>query len=73
MERLRRIKQRIKKFGDAIDTEEMVKQYESVQHGKRDQMDFLGPKEKFMMQLVKEGDVEKLKQHLEVRLRNSIG
>ena len=64
MERLRRLKRKMKNFGE--DSQEMAKLYESLQHGKCEEVDVMGPKEKFLMDLVKEGDVEQLKQHLEV-------
>ena len=65
METLRRFKRKVKNYGD--DPQEMAELYQSLQHGRSEEMDSYGPKEKLMMELIKEGDVEQLKQHLEVR------
>ena len=64
MERLKRFKRRMKNYED--DPQEMSKFYETLQHGKSEEMDLLGPKERLMMEQVKEGDTEELQLHLEV-------
>ena len=64
MEKLKRFKRRMKNYGDG--PQEMSKFYEKLQHGKSEEMDLLGPKERLMMEQVKDGDTEELKLHLEV-------
>ena len=64
MEKLKRFKRRMKNYGD--NPQEMSKFYENLQHGKSEEMDLLGPKERLMMEQVKDGDTEELKLHLEV-------
>ena len=61
MEKLKRFKRRMKNYGD--DHHEM---YETLQHGRSEEIDLLGPKERLMMEQVREGDTEELKRHLEV-------
>ena len=48
------------------DGQEMSRLYALLQHGKSEEMEMLGPKERLMMEQVKDGDIEELKLHLEV-------
>ena len=67
MERLRRIKRRIKHLAE--EPQDMAKLYENLQHGrcKPEEVESMGSGEKLLIELVKEGDVEQFKKHLEVR------